>query len=419
MRVFYTLIFLLLSWNSLTLTASPPVRVGIDVLLSDEQLLSILRNKRIGLITNHTAINSEIQSTRSLMKNIAAQYGFTLAALFAPEHGLYGSGYAFESIADQTEEDGIPIYSLYGANRRPTPQMLNKIDLLVYDMQDIGSRSYTYIATLFYVMEEAAAHGIPVLVLDRPNPINGLVVDGPMLEEQWRSIVGYINVPYCHGMTVAELAQFFNQEYKINCALTVVPMRGWKRSMTFADTGLSWVPTSPNIPESTTPCFYPITGMLGELQIVSIGIGYTLPFKLVGAPWIDAEVFAKQLNSHQFPGVFFLPFHFKPFFGRFALKECHGVQILITDSKIYKPVSTQYLLFGVLKNLYPTQMREAIKNIKPSCKELFCKTSGTDKVYRLLQDRNTVIWPLRALHQKEREEFSSIRRKYLIPAYAE
>ena len=195
--------------------------------------------------------------------------------------------------------------------------MLKGIDLLIYDIQDIGSRSYTFLSTLLYVMEEAAKQQIKVMVLDRPNPINGIVMDGPMLEEKWRSFLGYINVPYCHGMTIGELAQYFNGEYKIGCDLEVIPMKGWKRTMSFKDTHLPWVPTSPHVPEAETALVYPVTGILGELGIVNIGIGYTLPFKLIGAPWIQAEAFAEQLNQQQFPGVRFLPFYYRPFYGKF------------------------------------------------------------------------------------------------------
>lgn len=388
------------------------VKVGIDTLFLEDHS-KILKGKKIGLITNHTAINRNQIPSREVIKNEASKKGYTLTALFAPEHGITGAAYQSENIKDQKDTDGIPIFSLHGKTRRPTETMLKGIDILLYDIQDIGSRSYTYISTLFYAMEEAAKKKIPVVVLDRPNPINGLVVDGPMLNEKWRSIVGYINVPYCHGMTIGELAKCFNEEYAVGCDLTVIPMTGWKRHMSFQDTGLTWIPTSPNIPEATTPFFYPMTGLLGELQIVNIGIGYTLPFKIVGAPWISGEEFTKHLNDQKFPGVAFLPFYFRPFYGRFAHENCEGCQIIVTNPKTFKPVATQYLIIGALKNLYPDQMKKALNEAK-SRQEMFAKVNGTEEVYRIITEVEHIIWPLRTLHQKEREQFLETRKKYLI-----
>lgn len=408
----FTLIFLVFP---LFLCATPKVTVGIDVLLTTKYL-NQLRGKRVGLITNHTAMNKEMVSTAELLKMHAKRGGYTLAALFAPEHGLTGAGYAWEHIHDTKTTDNIPIYSLHGKTRRPTPEMLKGIDLLVYDIQDLGSRSYTYATTLFYAMEEAAKAGIPLIVLDRPNPINGITIDGPMLEEKWRSYVGYINVPYCHGMTIGELARFFNEEYSVGCKLTVVPMEGWKRSMTFQDTGLTWIPTSPHIPEPDTAFYYPTTGILGELQIVNIGIGYTLPFKLVGAPWIDADRFARNLNAQQFPGVHFFPFYYRPFYGRFANENCQGVMIAITDHLIYRPVATQYLIIGILKSLHSDQFHAALKEAAKR-KEMFCKVNGTEEIYRMLTNEKYVVWKLREFHQEERKQFAKRRQKYLIPSY--
>jgi len=396
--------------------ASAKVMVGIDVLMTSEYD-SLLRGKRVGLITNHTAVNGQMKSTISLLKAHAKSKGFTFQALFAPEHGLTGDIHASESVGNSYDHENIPIYSLYGKTRRPTAEMLKDIDILVYDIQDIGSRSYTYSSTLFYAMEEAAKHHVPVVVLDRPNPINGVTVDGPLMEEKWRSIVGYISVPYCHGMTIGELAKFFNEEYGIHCELTVVPMKGWKRSMTFQDTGLSWIPTSPHIPEASTVYYYPITGILGELQVVNIGVGYTLPFKLVGAPWIKAEEFAAKLNGQKYPGVHFQPFYYQPFYGRFAHEPCQGVLIVVTNPQTFKPVATQYLIIGMLKSLYPGKFQKALADAHQQQKAMFCKVNGTEEVFRIIQESKYVVWKLREVHQKEREDFVAKRKKYLIPAY--
>lgn len=412
------LVFILISvfcFTSADAGLPPKVTVGADNLFTDDYL-HLLKGHKVGLVTNHTAVNRKMQSTIDLLKGHAKNNNYTIAALFAPEHGITGRAYASESIHDEKDADGIPIFSLHGKTRRPTAEMLKNVSLIVYDIQDIGSRSYTYITTLFYVMEEASKKGIPVVVLDRPNPVNGVVVDGPMLEEKWRSMVGYVNVPYCHGMTIGELAQFFNSEYKVGCKLDVVPMRGWNRQMSFHDTGLAWVPTSPNVPEASTALYYPTTGLLGELQMVNIGIGYTLPFKLVGAPWIDAKNFAKNLNAQKFPGVFFEPFYFRPFYGRFAHEDCQGILIVVTNPLVYKPVCTQYLIIGMLKSMYPEKFQEAI-NLAKDRKEMFCKVNGTEEVYKIMTENKNIVWKLRSFHEKERESFMVLRKKYLNPSY--
>jgi uncharacterized protein YbbC (DUF1343 family) len=392
------------------------VQLGIDCLFS-KKYESLLRGKKIGLVTNHTAINGERQTSIELFKTNAKKYNFTLNVLFAPEHGLNGAQHAEEKVQNGRDRDGLLIYSLHGETRRPTEEMLKGLNLIVYDIQDIGSRSYTYISTLFYVMEEAAKRNIPVIVLDRPNPINGLTVDGPLLEDKWKSFVGYVNVPYCHGMTIGELAKYFNAENKVACNLTVIPMNGWNRSMTFSETGLAWIPTSPNIPEAETVFFYPTTGLLGELQMVNIGVGYTMPFKLVGAPWIDAKQFAKHLNEQKFPGVYFHPFFYRPFFGRFSHEDCEGVLIMVTDHKKYLPVSTQYLILGGLKSLYPVDFQKALL-ASAKREEMFNKVNGTAEVYRIIKEEKYVTWQLRDLHKKERSAFLQKRKAYLLPEYS-
>lgn len=384
------------------------VQVGVDVLLQERP--ELLAGKKIALITNHTAINSSLESTLDLLKS-----KYRVTCVFAPEHGLNGDQYAEKEVVDGTL-GALLVYSLHGKTRRPTEEMLKGIDVLVYDIQDIGSRSYTYISTLFYCMEEAAKRHIKIVVLDRPNPMGGLVVDGPLLEEKWRSFVGYINVPYVHGMTVGELAQFFNEEYGVQAHLEVVPMKGWKREMTFEKTGLTWVPTSPQIPEGDTPFFYPATGLIGNFSLVSIGIGYTLPFKVIGAPWIEATHFAETLNRLKLAGVTFCPFYFRPFFGKFKNESCQGVTICITDKRQFLPFTTQYAIIGVLKALYPKRFNEAISNIQDDKTrlEMLCKLNGGEEIFRIISQEPYFIWKLRERFQKEREHFVAKRRKYLI-----
>ncbi len=391
------------------------VEVGLE-LVFQPPYAEFLKGKKIGLITNHTAINRSFETSIQLFLREQERKNFELVALFAPEHGIYGDSHAGVDITSSKTEEGLPIHSLHGATRRPTKEMLKGISLLVFDIQDVGARTYTYASTLYYAMEEAKKCNIPVLVLDRPNPINGIIVDGPMLEKEQRSFIGYINVPYCHGMTIGELAAFFNEEYKIGCNLKVVPMRGWKRWMSFEDTGLHWIPTSPNIPEASSPCFYPMTGLLGDMRFVSIGIGYTLPFKVVGAPWINPVKFAKALNDKKLPGVSFYPFRFQPISGSFTAKPCKGVLIKVTNRQRFLPVTTGYLLLATLKEQYPKEFAKAAADIK-SKPELFYKACGTEAVLSILEKEKQPFSKLTAIHTKERQKFLETRKKYLNPDY--
>ncbi len=387
------------------------VEVGVDVFFQDGHGVK-LKGKKVGLITNHTGVDSSLSPTyERFMQN---QDGFYLSAIFAPEHGLKGEVYADHPCADILNFKGVPVFSLYGLQRRPTLKMLQNIDVLVYDIQDIGSRSYTYITTLFYVMEEAAKAGIPVVVLDRPNPMGGEIVDGPMLEKKWRSFIGYIDVPYCHGMTVGELARYFNAEYKVGCQLHVVAMKGWKRDMLYKDTSLAWIPTSPYIPEDDSPLFYATTGIIGSLSIVSIGIGYTLPFKVVGAPWIKGERFAAALNEQKLSGVKFVPFYFRPQFGLFKGESCEGVLIVITHKQTFKPLTVQYLILGMLKSMYPSQMDQGLARLDKGRKDHFCKACGNEEMLHLLIKEKYVAWKLIQYQKQERDLFIEKRKKYLL-----
>lgn len=384
------------------------VDLGIDVFVKDGYCKG-LQKKRVGLVSNHTGVNKAMIPTIEVLQ----KEGIRVVALFSPEHGWSGTTYAGEN-TDDGRAGKLKVYSLHGKTRRPTEEMLNGIDVLIYDIQDIGVRSYTYATTLFYVMEEATKRKIPVIIFDRPNPINGLIVDGGMLEPAWRSFIGYVNVPYCHGMTIGELATFFDGEYKIGCNLKIIPMKGWKRTMSFKETGLTWIPTSPHIPEADTPLFYASTGILGELELVNIGVGYTLPFKVVGAPWIDAEAFAEKLNSQKLPGVHFFPFHYRPFYGSLKGEDCHGVLIRVTDMLWYQPLSVQYLLMGILKSLYPQETRGYLEKVNGNKKRLFCLANGNDEIYRLMLNERYAAWKMIAYQKSEREQFKETRKKYLL-----
>ena len=386
------------------------VELGIDRLFDDE-IYSRIKKKRIGLVTNHTGVDSNLRSSIEIVRE-----KMKLVALFSPEHGLSGSYYAGEEVKSKKKK--LPIYSLHGETRRPTKQMLKGIDVILFDIQDIGVRGYTYISTLFYVMEEAAKYGIEVVILDRPNPLSGEVIDGAQLEKKWRSFVGYIDVPYCHGMTVGELAHYFNVEYEVGCKISIVKMKGWDRKMSFAHTGLPWIPTSPNVPEKETPYYAATTGVIGELSLVNIGIGYTLPFKIVGAPWINGEVFARHLNNQKLAGVKFVPFSFRPFFGLYKGEECQGVLIVVLDYLEYKPQAAQYLLMGILKSLYPKEITGRLSGMDKGKKELFCKVCGTEKVLSSLENEKVFAWKLIEASQRDVNQFKKKRQPYLIKEYS-
>lgn len=384
------------------------VETGLERLFHSEQV-TLVHGKRVGLVTNHTAVDRNLRSSFEVF----CAHGVKPVALFAPEHGLRGTEYAGDAVK-QTDVGGVPVYSLYGATRRPTKEMLEGIEVLVFDMQDVGTRSYTYASTLFYLMEEAAKRGLRVVVLDRPNPINGVTVDGPMLKKGRRSFVGYVNVPFCHGMTIGELARFFNGEYGIGCNLSVVKMRGWKRKMSFADTKLPWVPTSPHIPHPDSPLYYPTTNLIGEiLSDANVGVGYTLPFQVIGAPWIDGDRLAVKLRAQNLPGVQFHSFSFRPFFGRCKKETCSGIRIVVTDPAAYRPVTTQFIILGLIKSLYPKQFEEKLVRDQGR-RAFFNKVVGTDEVLKIIDGEELIAWKLAAVDQKERTAFLVRRKVYLL-----
>ena len=394
----------------ISLIAEPKIQLGADRLFEDVNL-ALLTGKRVGILTNQTGLDSQLRSTAQRL--IDGQGPYQIVAVFSPEHGLKGGFHAGE-ITTEVKIGHIPCYSLHGKHKRPTDQMMKGIDVIVCDMQDVGARCYTYMTTLYYMMEEAAKLKIEVIVLDRPNPMGGVIVDGPMLHEEEKSFFGHINIPYCHGMTIGELAKFFSREYHVGCKLKVIPMVGWKREMRYFDTGLIWTPTSPQIPEDDTPTYYPATGPLGELELVNIGVGYTLPFKVVGAPWIDADQMAEALSKQKLPGVKFLPFHYKPFFGPYKLQECHGVRLVVTDVTLFRPVTAGYLMMGTLKSLYPKEVVKRLKNTPESKKKTFCRINGTSAVLDLFLNEQYPGWKMASIDLDERKAFLEKRKQYLL-----
>jgi uncharacterized protein YbbC (DUF1343 family) len=371
-----------------------------------QEKLALLDGKRVGLITNPTGVTSDLTST---IDALDALKNVKLVALFGPEHGVRGDVFPGEKIAHSTDaKTGIPIYSLYGSTRQPTTEMLKNIDVLIYDIQDIGSRAYTYIYTMALSMQAAAKAGIPFIVLDRPNPLGGTLIEGPVLEEKFKSFIGLYPIPYLYGMTVGELAQYLNAEFQWGANLTVVPMTGWRRDMLFGDTGLPWVPTSPHVPHAETTFFVAATGCIGELQTVSEGVGYTLPFELIGQTWIDPERFAAALNALLLPGVRFRPLHYRPYYFGLKDQQLAGAQTHLTDPRAFQPMRTQLWILATLLRLYPNQ-----EIFSAARTQNFDRAMGTDRVRLKLLDGET---PDRIIAewQPALEAFKLRRQKYLI-----
>jgi len=401
-RIVIITLILGLPWVTL---CCQPVETGLDVLVRDN--FRILKRKKVGLITNSTGVDRNLRSTVDILYNAP---GVTLTALYGPEHGVRGEFTAGEIIGSAKDPaTGLPVFSLYGETRKPSKEMLRGIDILVYDIQDIGSRSYTYISTLGLAIEAAAENNIPFVVLDRPNPLGGIRMEGPLVEPGFVSFVSQYSVPYIHGLTVGELAGYLNEEgllrNGIKCRLEVIKMKGWKREMIFEETGLPWVPSSPHMPHAQTALFYPATGILGELYTVSIGVGYTLPFQLFAAEWINADSLAAGLNSLSLPGVKFRPVHFKPYYSVSQGKMIHGVQIHLTDPEIAPLTLLQFYFLQEAHKLWPD--KDAFSLCDPSRLEMFDKVCGTDKV----RTEFLKTWQVRSILDLWNKDIPAFRKK--------
>ena len=338
------------------------VRTGLEVLAGND--FDLLQGKRVGLVTNPTGVDSQLNSTVDIL---ASAPGVELVALFGPEHGVRGAAHAGDQVGNAKDEaTGLPVYSLYGTTRKPAKEMLKGIDVMVYDIQDNGCRSYTFISTLGLVMQACAENGVEVMVLDRPNPLGGIKIDGPVVNDGCFSFVGMYKIPYVYGLTVGELAMMLNEEgmnrgqkgqdAPAHCRLTVVPMEGWTRDMLYKDTGLPWVLPSPHIPQPESALAYPASGVVGELSnYLSIGVGYTLPFQLFAAEWIsDADALAAALNALELPGVRFRPIYFKPFYGGKKDVQLGGVQFHFTDFHHAPVALLQFYVMETVAKLYPS-----------------------------------------------------------------
>ena len=372
------------------------VLTGLDVLERDS--FKQLAGLRIGLVTNQTGRD---RAGRSTIDVLFKAPGVKLVALFSPEHGI--RGFADEKVSDtKDEETGLPIYSLYGETRRPKPEQLRDLDALVYDIQDVGARFYTYISTLGYLIEEAGKAKLPIFVLDRPNPINGLDVAGPIADADKLSFTAYHQIPVQHGLTVGELARLFNEERHLNADVRVVKMENWRRAMWFDATGLVWINPSPNMRSLTEAALYPGIGLL-ETTNLSVGRGTDTPFEVVGAPWLDGHKLASYLNARNVPGVRFVPLRFRPVFSVFKNEECSGVNIVIVDRAQFQSIPTGIEMATALHALYPADWK--IEGYS----RLLVNAEAFDRIKRgVSSDELMKSW------EPALENYRRIRSKYLL-----
>lgn len=388
---------------------SVQVKTGIEILR--ERNFDILKGKKVGLVTNPTGVDSKLKSTIDILFEAPE---VNLVALYGPEHGVrgnYSAGEYVDFYIDETTK--LPVYSLYGKTRKPTAEMLKDVDVLVFDIQDIGCRSYTYISTMGLVMEAAAEHNKEVVILDRPNPLGGNRVEGNLVEDGYYSFVSQFSIPYLHGLTVGELAILLNEEgllnNKVKCKLSVVKMEGWKRNMYFEETGLPWVLTSPHIPHIYSTFYYVASGIVGELRgVVSIGVGYTIPFQTFAAEWINSVELANKMNSYNLPGVVFRPITYKPYYAFGKDKMLNGVQIHILDYDKVELMPIQFYFLQAVNELYGKNLIVDGKN-----NDMFDKVLGTNKI-REMFIKNHKVSDIMPYLNKDIEDFKAVSKKYYL-----
>ena len=372
-----------------------------------------LQGKRVGLITNPTGVDRNLRSTIDILHEAP---GVELVALYCPEHGVRGDVHAGDKVESSIDPaTGVKVYSLYGATQKPTSEMLEGVDVLVYDIQDIGCRSFTYISTMGKAMEACIENDIEFMVLDRPNPLGGNKVEGCIVEDGFTSFVSQYPIPYVYGLTPGELAILLNEEGLIvpgkKARLTVVPMSGWSRDMKYGDTGMPWVLPSPHIPQIESSYFYPATGIIGEFSVLSIGVGYTLPFQLACAEWIDAEAFCRELTSLGLPGMEFRPIHIKPFYAAGQGKNLHGVQVYITDLESANLSLFNFYVMQALAKLYPDH--KVFDLADPNRFSMFDRVCGTDKI-RTTLSQNYQVADIIDYWNKDVESFKALSAKYYL-----
>lgn len=395
-------------WLAFGSASAQKVKTGIEVL--KKQNFKILEGLRVGLVTNPTGVDNDLRSDVDILH---AAKNVKLVALFGPEHGVRGNVHAGDAVANDSDPvTGLPVYSLYGKYRTPSDEMLKNIDVLVYDIQDIGCRSFTYISTLANIMKAAARNHIKVVVLDRPNPLGGKKVEGCVTEDDCISFVSQFKVPYVYGLTPGELARLLNDEGLLGekCDLEVVKMKGWKRSMTYGDTGLKWVLSSPHIPEASSAPFYTVSGIVGELDSINIGVGYTIPFQTFAAPWIKATELADRMNALRLPGYTFRPIYYSPFYSKYKGRQLQGVQVHFTNYRKARLCDVQFYILQELYKLYPNH--DILKQAGQRA-GMFDKVCGSKKIRELFLRRHR--WKdAKAYWDKDADKFKKLSRQYYL-----
>ena len=395
------------------MTVAAAVKPGVEV--RRDNGFKQLAGKRVGLITNPTGIDNNLKSTVDILHEAA---NVELVALFGPEHGVRGDVHAGDEVGNSVDPaTGVKVYSINGKTKKPTPEMLEGIDALVYDIQDIGCRSFTFVSTLGLALEACAENDIELVVLDRPNPLGGNRVEGNLVEDGFYSFVSQFKIPYLYGMTPGEMAVFLNEEGMVaggkKAKLTVVPMEGWTRDMTFAETGMPWVLPSPHIPQPIVGSYYPATGILGELYYVSIGVGYTLPFQLICADWIEAEKFSAAMNALQLPGVKFRPIHIVPFYSTGKGENLQGVQFYIDEKNPELNLTLiQFYAMQELARLYPEKRIFETTTDKGRF-DMFDKVCGSDQI-RVRFSKDYRVSDIIDYWNKDAEAFKNKSSKYYL-----
>jgi uncharacterized protein YbbC (DUF1343 family) len=385
------------------------IKTGLERLLEDQA--DCIRGKRLGLIANPSAVDRSLRHAVDLLHGCSEA---RLTVLFGPEHGLRGFAQDQIELEDETDrKTGLSVRSLYGPTRVPTRTMLDDLDAVVFDVQDIGSRYYTYIWTMAHAMEVCAESDVEMIVLDRPNPIGGELVEGNLIEDGYQSFVGLYPIPNRHGMTVGELARLFNEEFGIGCRLTVITMEGWSRSEWFDETGLPWIMPSPNMPSVETATVYPGACLI-EGTNLSEGRGTTRPFEILGAPWVDPDRLVTELEKSELPGVLFRPLYFEPTFHKYAGRVCGGIQQHVSNRRTYRPLRTILAILKVLRKHWPVEFAwrpppYEYESIRPAIEIL----AGNGKV-REQVEADVPLAEIEETWQLGLSRFLRIRERYLL-----
>lgn len=408
----YLLIILLLLFSTNSGIANPKIKLGIDVLI--EHNFKELKGKKVILLTNNAGRTSKGELT---VKTFLKTKECNLIALMTPEHGFYTTIPAGKKVKNSTLFN-LPVYSLYWKDRKPLYKHLKNCNAVVIDIQDIGIRSYTFLSTVFNTMQICAIKNIPVYILDRPNPMGGLIVDGNTLEPDMRSFVGIIPTSYIHGCTLGELATMINNERwlkngkkSIKCKLRVIKMKNWYRWMAWEDTGLQWYPTSPHIPTVNAIRGAAVLGVFGELGFISIGIGTTLPFQYLGSPFLNTNAILKALRTQRFEGLNLNPIIYRPFYGMYSGKDCNGFLFTFPLSNLFTPYSDGFKMMLAIRKNYPKLFQEKV--IKKKSKMMFEKVTGNPQIFKALFNKGS-DWKIKLLIRKGLNKFIKIRKKHLL-----